>query len=128
MKSPQILIIDDDPLILETVAEQVDEMGYAPCTVGDGATALRMLAAKDIVMALLDFRLPDMDGVTLLKQLRDLQPALPVVMISGSAGIPDAVEALKHGAVDFLVKPVDLDILESVVRRTMKMEQVKALL
>ena len=123
--APAILIIDDDQLICRTLENQLQTLGYRAVTATDGASGHRLVAEADPAMVLLDLCLPDTDGITLLGLIRDLRPDLPVVMISGQGTIPDAVRALRSGAEDFLVKPVDMTLLESVVKRTLQHHQTR---
>ena len=109
MKKSRILLIDDDPLFLKTTQQQLAKLGYDPETAPDGTTGDRKILATDYALILLDLRLPDTDGLTLFKSWRDKMIPSPVIMISGEGTIPEAVKAMKHGAVDFLVKPVDIE-------------------
>jgi DNA-binding NtrC family response regulator len=79
-----------------------------------------MAVSADWGLALLDLALPDTTGLELLRRWQKIPLTFPVVMVSGTGTIPDAVAAMKSGAVDFLVKPVDLQLLEAVVRRTLE--------
>jgi DNA-binding NtrC family response regulator len=117
--SADILIVDDDPQISATLTEQLQTFGHNPETAGDGATALQKLKAKDYGLILLDLMLPDTNGLQLLEKWKEEGLAAPVIVISGTATIPDAVTAMKQGAADFLVKPIDMQILEAVVQRTL---------
>jgi len=119
MEKPQILIIDDDSVSLQTAHRQLSELGYGATTASDGVSGNRLLHAEEYELVLLDLRLPDTDGLTLLKEWKARKLPVSVVMVSGQGTIPEAVEALKCGAVDFLVKPVDIRILEAVVNRTL---------
>jgi DNA-binding NtrC family response regulator len=120
-----ILIVDDDRLIAQTLAQQLGVLGYRATAVHDGASARQALPQKEFSLALLDLNLPDTTGLELLRSWQQSAPQLPVVMISGAATIPQAVEALKIGAVDFLVKPVDVDLLEAVIKRTLTAQELK---
>ncbi len=117
--SADILVVDDDPKISATLTEQLQAFGYKPEVAGDGATALQKLKAKDYNLILLDLMLPDTNGLQLLEKWKEEGLAAPVIVISGTATIPDAVTAMKQGAADFLVKPIDMQILEAVVQRTL---------
>jgi DNA-binding NtrC family response regulator len=125
MPSKTILIVDDDKSIVQTTTEQLNMLGYKSDTAYSGAEANRLLDANRYGLILLDFRLPDTDGITLCKNWRESHPQTPIILVSGSAAIPDAVAALKYGAVDFLVKPVDLDVFEAVLSRTLSNASIK---
>ncbi len=124
MKKPKILLIDDDPLFLKTTQQQLAELGYDTNTAPDGISGNREIFADNYALILLDLRLPDTDGLTLLKTWQDKMIPSPVIMISGEGTIPEAVKAMKHGALDFLVKPVDIDLLEVVVKRTLSSQKL----
>ena len=120
MKPQKILIVDDDPLFRQTVSQQLELFGFDVRSAADGAEGERLIHAEDFALVLLDLGLPDTDGLSLLKKWRDQNISASILMISGQGTIPDAVTALKRGAVDFLVKPVDINILEACVNRTLK--------
>jgi len=119
MEKSRVLVIDDDTLALQTSSRQLSELGYGVATASDGVSGNRLLHTEEYDLVLLDLRLPDTDGLTLLKEWKARKLPVSVVMVSGQGTIPEAVEALKCGAVDFLVKPVDIRILEAVVHRTL---------
>jgi DNA-binding NtrC family response regulator len=121
-----ILIVDDDPRISATLAQQLEAFGYRPENAGDGATARQMLQSKDYGLILLDLALPDTNGLQLLEKWKEEGLAAPVIVISGTATVPDAVNAMKQGAADFLVKPIDMQILEAVVQRTFTSHQLRS--
>jgi DNA-binding NtrC family response regulator len=121
-----ILIVDDDPQISSTLAQQLEACGYHPKIAGDGATAVQMLKAEEYGLILLDLALPDTSGLQLLEEWKEQGLATPVIVISGTATVPDAVRAMKQGAADFLVKPIDMRILEAVVQRTLRSQQLRS--
>ena len=81
----------------------------------DGGAALRELAGKDFDLAILDMRMPEMDGLELLAEMRERELQTPVVIITAYGDIPHAVRAMKLGAIDFLQKPLTPDALRSTV-------------
>jgi DNA-binding NtrC family response regulator len=112
-----ILVVDDDQTVRETLADYFDALGYVVRAVGT-ATAGRQAAAEhapDVV--LVDLRLPDASGLTLLEALRADDPELGIIVLTGHADVPTAVRAMQQGALDFLEKPVDLDALALTVSR-----------
>jgi len=110
--SQQILIIDDDPIVARTLAEQLEVLGFKSTIASDAQTGEGSLRSGTFDLILLDLSLPDRSGLDPLRRWQEESLQVPTVMISGTATIPDAVEALKRGAVDFLVKPVDMRLLE----------------
>jgi two-component system response regulator HydG len=112
-----VLVVDDDRTIRETLAEYFVTLGYASRSAAT-ATEGRQAAAEhapDVV--LVDLRLPDASGLTLLEALRADDPELGVIVLTGHADVPTAVEAMRQGALDFLEKPVDLEALGVAVAR-----------
>jgi two-component system response regulator HydG len=112
-----ILVVDDDETVRETLADYFDSLGYVVRSAAT-ATAGRQAAAEhapDVV--LVDLRLPDASGLTLLEALRADDPELGIVVLTGHADVPTAVRAMQQGALDFLEKPVDLEALGVAVDR-----------
>ncbi|NQT23927.1 sigma-54-dependent Fis family transcriptional regulator [candidate division KSB1 bacterium] len=108
-KKAQILIIDDDKSLCQIVANTLEYEGYETEAVHDGKTALEKVNEKERDLILLDLRLPDMDGMDVLKKIMEGEHNLQAIMISGEGTIHTAVEATKIGAYDFLEKPLDSD-------------------
>jgi DNA-binding NtrC family response regulator len=108
MARPTVLVVDDEKLIRWSLKERLQGAGYHVLEAEDGAEALRRLEdGADVVV--LDFRLPDTDGVTLLKRMKELEPETPVILMTGFSSVKSAVEAMKEGAYHYVNKPVELD-------------------
>ena len=122
----EILIVDDDPQTTQLLARQLQSLKFTTAVVSDGLNADALLRSRDFSIVLLDLNLPDITGLDLLLKWQDLLPTTPVIMISGAATVPQAVDALKRGAADFLVKPVELSMLEAVLRRTIDRQQIRS--
>jgi DNA-binding NtrC family response regulator len=113
----RILIVDDEPnvrLMLETTLASV---GYEVTEASDGQDALDRLSGSGhgLDLVLLDLQMPRMDGMELLRRLRAMGNVVPVVILTAHGSIPEAVEAMKLGAIDFLAKPTTPDALRRVV-------------
>ncbi|MBI3268644.1 MAG: sigma-54-dependent Fis family transcriptional regulator [Planctomycetes bacterium] len=117
---PAILIVDDEVDFRETVAEKLGLSGYRVKTVGDAAAALAAVREEHFAVALVDIRMPGMDGLALLRALREAQPVLEVLMVTGHGTIETAVEAMRAGAHHFLTKPVKLAELEVAVQKALE--------
>lgn len=102
-----ILIIEDDPTFGQRLALSFRRKGYRAEAVCDGLSALRALRAAHFDAAVVDLRLEGESGLTVVRQLREQLPALPVVVVTGYGSIATAKEALKLGAIDYLTKPTD---------------------
>lgn len=110
--TPRLLIIDDDEAICRLVAAMFRDEAVVVVSARDGRTGIEIARAQDPDVVLLDLRLPDLDGLAILERLRAETPSLPVIMLTGSRDVQDAVSAMKLGAFDYLTKPV---IREEVV-------------
>jgi UDP-3-O-[3-hydroxymyristoyl] N-acetylglucosamine deacetylase len=115
-----ICIVDDEVSITSTVAGILKDEGYQTLVFPDAETFWRKLDSLEPSLVLLDVWLPGMDGMQLLKRLHDRLPQLPVIMMSGHAGIEAAVAAIKAGAYDFLEKPLHLEVLLDKVESALK--------
>lgn len=106
-----ICIVDDQPQICSTVSGILADEGYKTVAFQDAESFWQSLDAQEPSLVLLDIWLPGVDGLELLKRLHKRFPALPVIMMSGHAGIETAVTAIKAGAFDFMEKPLHLEAL-----------------
>ncbi len=112
----KILVIDDERSIRNTLKEILGFEGYAVEVAENGALGLEMAKATDYDIILCDIKMPEMDGIEVLEKIIELKPETTVVMISGHGNIDTAVEAIKKGAFDFIVKPLDLNRLLITIR------------
>src|SRR5574343_1686323 len=112
-----ILIIDDEDVFSRNAARFLEKAGYSVQTALTGQEGLAAFAAVPADVVVLDFRLPDEDGLSLIRKLRALDSELPILMITGHGSIELAVEAMKVGASDLLTKPVSLAELRQRVEQ-----------
>ncbi len=110
-----ILIVDDEAAQRELLAEFVGSLGFASTTAASAETALETIRRELPAMVLLDVRLPGMSGIEALDEIRNIAGDLPVLLITAFADLRQAVEAMKHGADDYLSKPIDLDELAAAI-------------
>ena len=115
-----ICIVDDESFICTTVASILKDEGYQAIVFPDAESFWQRLDTMEPSLVLLDFWLPGIDGLQLLKRLHGRFPALPIIMMSGHAGIEAAVAAIKAGAYDFLEKPLHLEVLLDKVKSALK--------
>jgi len=125
MISGNILIADDDPHIRMLLKDRLEGSGFRVRQAGDGREAIDRIAKGTIDLALLDIRMPGMDGLEALKQIRSDWPDLPVIMLTAFASIDLAVQAMKLGAYDFLPKPCDPDHILITVHRALRQHNLK---
>src|SRR5205085_113107 len=104
-----ILIVDDEPLIRDSLAEYLSQEGFAITACANGETALDKARTRRFEVALCDMQLPGMDGIELLERLLKISPETFVVLITAYATVENAVEAFQRGAHDYLMKPLLLD-------------------
>ena len=121
----QILVVDDEATIRSGITLVLERQDMAVATASDGREGLEILSARPVGIVLLDIKLPDMDGVELLKIIRREYPETEVVMITGYPAIQGAVECIKLGALDYLVKPFRVDELEVLVEKARGILQQK---
>lgn len=115
MSQAHILIVDDEPDIRELVSEILEDEGYAVSLAKDGASARLAYSGKDPDLVLLDIWMPDVDGISLLKEWSAGGLKCPVVIMTGHGSVETAVEATRLGAFDFVQKPISLAKLLSIV-------------
>ena len=112
----KILLVDDEPRFLETTRTLLEKKGYIVETAGSGAEALdKMLTAK-IHVVILDMKMPEMDGIETLKEIKARSPLTEVIILTGHGTVETAVSGLKSGAFDYLAKPIDVDDLINKAR------------
>lgn len=122
----RILIVDDDAEMTAALAELLGQSGLAAQQATSGMEALQIVNAHpDIVLVLIDLVMPMMDGVTLLEQLKQLRPDLPVIMMSGFGTIAAAVEAIKLGAEDFVTKPFERATIQKKVNHILEIRSLR---
>ena len=121
-----ILLVDDEPLNLDLLDQELSELGYAVEKAGSGQAALAKLAVLPADLVLLDYQMPGMTGIDVLTEIRKSHGDLPVVMITAYATIERAVEAIKSGADDFITKPFDPDHLALVVKKALERARLKS--
>ena len=119
MSKAKILIVDDEASIRNTLRDILEFEKYEVDEAKDGMDCLVKIKKNRYNVVILDIKMPNMDGMEALARIQELQPELPVVMISGHASIDSAVEAVKMGAFDFISKPPDLNRLLITLRNAM---------
>ena len=114
-----ILVVDDEKYIREGLVAALELDGYNGLQAENGEIAWKMVNNQAIDMVITDLRMPDMGGAELLKRIYSTYPTIPVVVLTGHGTIEDAVTAMQNGAVDFLTKPVNLDHLSVLIKRSL---------
>ncbi len=120
MTKPAILVVDDDAVNVQLIAEILNPDGYEVQTCSDPHLAGDLASNRHFDLAILDVRMPLLDGISLLKRLRSETPGLPVIIMTGFGSVDGAVEAISAGAVDYLSKPMNISQLRDAVRRSLE--------
>ncbi|MBL8241056.1 MAG: sigma-54-dependent Fis family transcriptional regulator [Bryobacterales bacterium] len=119
MTKGRILIVDDDPVVRDSLSQWFQSEDYETGACDGAASALAELARHSYEVALLDIKMPGVDGIELQHRLRELEPDMPVIIMTGYATVETAVRALKNGAYDYITKPFDPDELVHLVERAL---------
>lgn len=117
MAVESILIVDDEPLIQELLSEVLEKEGYQVTSVSNGYQALKKIHQGYFDVVITDVRMPKIDGITLLKKIKELSPATSVIVITAYGSIDDAVKAMKMGASDYLTKPIIPDQIKITIQK-----------
>ena len=110
-----ILVVDDEEIVRDSLASWLQEDGYRVDTAPDGPTALAKLAQQPYDILLVDLKMPGMDGMQVLAQAKSLQPDAPLIIMTAYATVDTAVQAMKQGAYDYLVKPFEAEELSLLI-------------
>jgi two-component system response regulator PilR (NtrC family) len=121
MPNPAVLVVDDEPDICELLSITLERMSLAPHIAGTIGAAQRMLKTEQFDLCLTDMRLPDGDGLDLVKWIQQYSPSVPVAVLTAHGNMETAVRALKLGAFDFVSKPLDLPGLRKLVAAAIKL-------
>ena len=120
MKPPSILLVDDDAAFRQVMAGELRHLGYEVNAVGSGEEAVRLVTADEPDVVLLDLRLPAMGGLEALKAIHANAPATEVIMLTGHGSIDTAIESIRMGAFDYVIKPCPLDELDLRIQRALE--------
>ncbi|MBI2425074.1 MAG: response regulator [Candidatus Hydrogenedentes bacterium] len=120
-KSAVILVVDDEAALRRSLRVHLEDNGFAVVEAENGRVGLERFQACAIDMVLTDLRMPEIDGLEMVKALRRISPDTPVVVVSGTGILQDAIEAIREGAWDYVTKPIeDMAVLDHVMRQAME--------
>lgn len=111
MEKCRVLLVDDERDFLEVLTRRLGKRDVNVAGVTSGEEALQYLQAKPIDVAVLDVKMPGMDGLTALREIKKLNPLIEVIMLTGHASLEVALEGMRSGAFDYLMKPAEIDEL-----------------
>ena len=121
----RILIVDDEQPVLQAVRGVIEQMGHHACEAHDGAQAIAALDAENFDLVVTDLRMPNQDGLAVVRRASELPARTPAVVLTASASIADCVAAMQAGAFNFLVKPLNREELRQVVSNALAASQSK---
>ena len=121
----RILVVDDEPRMGEAIALALGRAGHDCETHGSGAAALAALERRSADVVVSDWRMPEMDGLELLRRIRERNPRLPVILLTAYGSVPSAVAAMREGAFDYITKPFDNDELRAIVDRALALTRLE---
>jgi two-component system response regulator AtoC len=121
----KILVVDDEQNIRRMLNRVLSSEGFIVKEAINGLEALKRLEEEDYSLVLLDLKMPGLNGIETLKKIREFDINLPIIMISAYGSISEAVEAMKLGALDYLIKPFDIEELKIIVERAIKQYELR---
>ena len=129
MSEMKLMIVDDEQRFLESMEKLLKRKGYDVQTAASGEECLEKVEREAFDVVILDVKMPGIDGVETLKRIKSMRPLMEVVMLTGHGTVENAVEGMRNGAYNYLLKPCDIDSLESTMNAayTFKLERDKRL-
>ena len=124
MEQLRMMLVDDEKRFLETTKKLLSRSGYAVLTATGGAEALEKLESQIVHVVVLDVKMPGMDGIATLKEIKRRYPLVEVIMLTGHGTVESAVDGLKSGATDYLTKPADIKELVQKVEEAYERRQM----
>ena len=120
MKKGSVLIVDDEPIVRESLRDWLKDAGYQVATAESGEEALEMIEKQDFSVMVVDIRLPGRTGIDVLREVKAQRPWIKSLIITAYPSADTVSEAKKLGAIDYLIKPVAPDDLERLIRETLE--------
>ena len=111
MQKLKVLVIDDEPDFLETIVKRLQKRKLFVVGVGSGGEALELLMKESFDVAVLDVRMPGMDGIETLREMKKRSPLTEVIMLTGHGSVESGIQGMHMGAFDYMIKPADFDEL-----------------
>ncbi len=121
----RVLVADDDESILWVLQQLFKDKNIDTAEARDGKTALEMLKTQDFSLAIMDIRMPEKDGLDVLKEIKDAGSKTPIIIMTAQGTIKNTIEAMKRGAFDYITKPFDIAEIEILVDRTLEHKKLK---
>ncbi|MEW6247003.1 MAG: sigma-54 dependent transcriptional regulator [Nitrospirota bacterium] len=125
MSQPHVLVVDDDPAVVDVLSETLVAEGYQVTTVADGQTAIQVVKDTPVQVVVTDLQMPGMDGLEVLERLSRIDAKIVAIMMTGYGTIDYAVRAMKAGAFDFITKPFECDAVAAVVGKAIEFQRLR---
>ena len=123
----RLLVIDDEAMVRDSMVAYLEDSGYEIVAADSGLVGLELLQQQAIDLVLCDLRMPNLDGLEVLKRIKKISPTTPFIVVSGAGVMDDVLQALRLGANDYLVKPIiDMAVLEHSIQKTLAMKALEA--
>lgn len=119
-REPRILVVDDDKMLTDNLVEFLTKLGYQVFPVYNGKEGFAKFEQEDFQVVITDLKMPEMDGMELLEEMKKLDSDVIVIILTGFGTIESAVKAIKGGAYDYIAKPLKFEEIEIVVNRAME--------
>jgi two-component system response regulator AtoC len=126
MSSNRILVVDDELFVRELLLEFLSAQGYEVLLADSGEKAVEVIQAQPADIVLVDLKMPGIDGIETLKQIKKIAPDVLAIIMTGYPTIESSIEALRHGASDYVVKPFKLNDLKSSIENALQEHKLKA--
>ncbi|MEO0106477.1 MAG: sigma-54 dependent transcriptional regulator [candidate division WOR-3 bacterium] len=124
MKKYRILIVDDEEIVRDALSEWLDNLGYQVEAVEDGLIALEQIEINDWDVALVDLKMPKMDGIETLRRIRSVRPKVPLIIMTGHGTVDSAVMAMKEGAADYVMKPFNPEEINIILKKLLEHQEI----
>ncbi|NOQ76636.1 MAG: response regulator, partial [Methylococcaceae bacterium] len=125
MTNQSILVVDDEAKMRRLLEIMLTQMGYVVYQAADGQEALDFLNNQAVDLVITDLRMPKIDGIELLRQLRERNNEVSVIVVTAYGTVETAVDTMKYGACDYIVRPFELEAVEASVKRALKLSKVQ---
>jgi DNA-binding NtrC family response regulator len=123
--TPSVLLVDDETKLVETIRKKLAARGLDVQTAASGAQAIGLLETRPFDVVLLDVRMPGMDGIATLRELKRIRPLVQVILMSGNASVNAAVEGMRLGAFELLLKPLDIETVLAKVEEASEKKRLE---
>ena len=119
----RVLLVDDEEEFVEALAQRLEIREFDVTTATSGAEALDRIAEKEIDLVILDVQMPEVDGLEVLQKIKQRKPLIEVIMLTGHATVQTAIDGMKLGAFDFLMKPTETEDLVEKINRAFRRKE-----